>query len=415
MKNIIRTSSFLLLSLSYCFSIFALLSICGMGKVQGVQGYPNVLTEFAWEADSVPAGVDPHAAFGNAVGQRFGDVIKERLQEDENLQKNLMPRFAPPHGKDAAVYEKYLDRNRKVYPDYVRELEGMAEGAGVSFEALFINQMEEEFSYFVSGRQEKVILHCSDVAWRSAEGASFMAHNEDSAAYDRNRTALITAHGGVGQDGATFTTYTYLSNTPTGAFGWNDRGVAFTMNYVAPEKADLEGGLSRVFMARDLLEARSLDDAVARAVRAGIATGHNYQISELSSGRIVNVEVASYGRYSVREIIPGQPAFFHANEYLTLNVPGQRLSNSSQHRQRRAKEILASAPVHGPQDMLDIIGDQKDRQWPIYHDDLSHAQGDLDCWTLTSILIDIAKRTVSVYQENPSRSPPVSVIDMLSE
>ena len=58
-----------------------------------------------------------------------------------------------------------------------------------------------------------------------------------------------------------------------------------------------------------------------------MASGHNYQLVDLNTHRVVNVEVASFGRSSVREQLPGQAAFFHANTYETLNVPGQFGSN----------------------------------------------------------------------------------------
>ncbi len=32
-----------------------------------------------------------------------------------------------------------------------------------------------------------------------------------------------------------FVAFTYAGDLPTGAFGWNDRGVAFTLNYVHPK------------------------------------------------------------------------------------------------------------------------------------------------------------------------------------
>lgn len=54
-----------------------------------------------------------------------------------------------------------------------------------------------------------------------------VAHNEDSGLQDVNRTAIVTAQ--VGSD-PEFVAYTYLGDLPSGAFGFNRAGVAFTLN-----------------------------------------------------------------------------------------------------------------------------------------------------------------------------------------
>ena len=103
-----------------------------------------------------------------------------------------------------------------------------------------------------------------------------MAHNEDSASFDVNGTVLVEAVNGVnGKPG--FTSLTYMGNTPTGAFGFNTEGVVFTLNYLAPLKADLKG-LGRVFIARKMLDSSGFDDAVNIAAKSPMIAGHNYQI-----------------------------------------------------------------------------------------------------------------------------------------
>ena len=104
--------------------------------------------------------------------------------------------------------------------------------------------------------------------------------------------------------------------------------------------------------------------------------GHNYQIALINSKHIVNIEVASFGASKVTQFNAGDPAFFHANMYTQMaNQPQQLPRTSSAHRIRRFKEIEAATPVAEPLDMLKVIGDQKDRQYPIYHDALSNERG----------------------------------------
>jgi hypothetical protein len=52
-------------------------------------------------------------------------------------------------------------------------------------------------------------------------------HNEDSGEVDVNRTAIVVARIA---DEPKFLSYTYLGDLPSGAFGFNENGVAFTLN-----------------------------------------------------------------------------------------------------------------------------------------------------------------------------------------
>lgn len=77
----------------------------------------------------------------------------------------------------------------------------------------------------------------------------------------------------------------------------------------------------------------------------------------------------------------------------------QYVSESSKHRLARA----AALPVPStPAEMLSVLGDQADAAQPIFHDDVSTANGDRSGMaTLTTVLFDLANRTVVEYFGNP--------------
>ena len=197
---------------------------------------------------------------------------------------------------------------------------------------------------------------------------------------------------------------------PTGAFGWNSQLMLFTMNYVATAEGFL-GGLGRVFVARDLLEMTSLEDGIEKITRSNMGAGHNYQLFDLKNQNIRNVEVSTNALYSVRAIQSGQPAFFHANQYETLNI-SQIYSNSSLHRLARAKVLLADRPIETPADMIHVIGDQGDVSWPIYHDNLSHQKGELSDWTLCTLFVDPIETRLEIYLNNPRSNKPVLTVNL---
>ena len=54
-----------------------------------------------------------------------------------------------------------------------------------------------------------------------------------------------------------------------------------------------------------------------------------------------------------------------------------------------------------------LLGDREDVDgsgtWPIFHDDVSHARGDLSDWTLCTVLFDLACANATVYHGDPRR------------
>ena len=349
---------------------------------------------------------DTNYDFGKAFGIKFNKEINVRLASDKSLEK-LVDEFG---GGDNAIYIEFLNSHQIAFPEYTDELKGIAEGSGIPFNKLFIDQLKEEFTYFKANQTEskkelKIMHHCSDVILYQPNGKIYMAHNEDSASFDVNGTVLVEAANGVnGKPG--FTTLTYMGNTPTGAFGFNTEGVVFTMNYLAPLKADLKG-YGRVFIARKMLDSSGFDDAVNIATKTPMIAGHNYQISMINSDKIVNVEVASFGIFKVTEIKAGDPAFFHANKYIQMpDQPQQLPRTSSDHRMARFKELEKAKPVTTPDEMLMVLGDQNDRTYPIYHDDLSNSRGDLGGFTLVSVFVDLQKGEMAVFAQNPKFNNP---------
>ncbi|KAF4041437.1 Acyl-coenzyme A:6-aminopenicillanic acid acyl-transferase domain-containing protein [Phytophthora infestans] len=302
------------------------------------------------------------------------------------------------------VLDRYLLTHRATFPQYVEELEGIAEGSDVPFETIFIENIVEEFSNsfppsFQNGNfpteLRHLILRCSDIVLTSSE-MHVVAHNEDCGAVDVNRTAIVIAKIG---DEAKFVAYTYLGDLPSGAFGFNENGVAFTLNFVQPSEIFI-GGLGRGFISQDLLTAENADDAIAIITREGQAAGHNFQVMDVRAKRVWNIEF--------KDNASAVSAFFHANQYQRLRI-AQPPYQSSLHRLRRYSELT---PPTNVDEALTVLGDQEDRSWPVFHDSLSHSRGDLSGWTLTTIVFDLSKGKAVSFLENPVHRPQHLVWDL---
>ncbi|CAK4078233.1 unnamed protein product [Aphanomyces euteiches] len=346
-----------------------------------------------------------HFEFGLELGKAFKDDIVDRLQLSSDLKSIILPFYATDTGK--AIYDKYLNVHNSTFPDYVEELQGIAAGSGVPFETLFLMNIVEEYSNSLpqpSTFQKQ--MHCSDLTLHTAD-LCVVGHNEDSGFADVNHTAIVTAKIG---GNPWFTAYTYLGDLPTGAFGANEHGIAFSMNYVEP--LDIEvGGLGRGFISRDLLLATDYSDAIARITRPHQAAGHNFQLMDVSTTRVYNVEVASFNRSNVREIAAGVPAFFHTNQYQSMLIR-QPARSSSYHRLRRYAHM---SPPTSVASILSVLGDQGDKSFPVFHDENSHRDGELSNWTLLTVIFDVKNGVAYLLQPrvNPQEAHVMMVLDLL--
>ena len=193
-----------------------------------------------------------------------------------------------------------------------------------------------------------------------------------------------------------------MASAPTGAFGVSQSGgFGFTLNWVGPNDAVCPG-IGRGFVSRASLDASDFEAAKGLIIDSAgtVASGHNYQLFKATPpSSIVNIEVAPRGLYSVRPVQDGS-VFFHTNQYTTLQVP-QLLSNSSTHRLERVGQLLKMHTPQNTSDLLSVLGDQADIQWPVYHDEKSHERGDLSDWTLCTALVDLREKRLRVFTGNP--------------
>lgn len=58
-------------------------------------------------------------------------MIKNFIRIYEPLQKEMLPLYSQEKGRE--IYDESLEACKKYFPQYVSELKGMADGAGVQF------------------------------------------------------------------------------------------------------------------------------------------------------------------------------------------------------------------------------------------------------------------------------------------
>jgi predicted choloylglycine hydrolase len=333
-----------------------------------------------------------HFDVGLAIGEQFAAQIHRALDGYAFLHRHVLPFHRSAEGR--ARYQQFLDLNQERYPGYVAELEGIAQGAGRPFEEIFLVNLRGEYRDLSHGRRRG----CFDCALVSDE-AALIGHNEDASPAFRSHTYLVRAQ--VSGKPA-FTALSYPGFLCGNAFGFNTEGVCFSIDNVRPRQARV--GVARHFIARSLLEARSLDEAIKRVTVPGRAAGFSYTIgsaaqtrSHASAPRIVHVEVAPQTHH-VREV---HGCYVHANHYRELDGVEQIIEPSSAARVERAEAILQeNAPVDAA-GVLAILGDQADERYPIHRT----ATPPDKLATLCTALFELDARRLRIYTGHPTQDP----------
>ncbi len=221
---------------------------------------------------------------GEALGRRFGDQIRGSLADNSELHERFLPYHRSTAGQTR--FRELLALHEQFYAPYVAELRGCAQGAGVSFEDLFLINLRGEYRGYAALGGPADIGECSTCTLLTAEHAVF-GHNEDGADYYRDRSYLIRVEA---PPAVPFVALCYPGFLPSNAFGANQYGLCYAINNVRPER--IRQGLGRHFFARSLLQADSLQAAVACLCVAPRAAGFNFTLASVPERKILNVEVS---------------------------------------------------------------------------------------------------------------------------
>lgn len=262
---------------------------------------------------------------GYKLGKLTAKLIKERHKMSDQMQKAYIPFYLGTE-QGRRIFSHFLNNNTAVFPDYIQEIRGIAAGANIPFEHVFLENLGQEFSYYVPSDLKKYLeppTHCSDYSINFDDDVG-VCHNEDGSQFDLNRTLM--AHCVIKDKGVTksdFFSYFYAGHLPTAAIGFNNFGLGFSMNYLTPEIPEY-GGYGRQFLARRLLDMKSISEAIPWVTQDHQSTGHNYQIVEVRTKKIVNIEAGPHQTQNIKYINSGE-SLFHGNNFLFVNIKQKKI------------------------------------------------------------------------------------------
>ncbi len=327
-----------------------------------------------------------HFEIGEAIGRQFAGQIHAAFDNCAFLRE-MQAYHQTSSGQER--YDKMLAIHRNAYPHYMRELEGIAAGAERPISDVFLVNLRGEYRGYIKETDE--IRGCSDCSILSDELA-LIGHNEDGAPAFRDHMHII--HAQV-EANPVFTACPYPGFLCGNAFAYNTKGICFSVDNIRPRNIRI--GLGRQFLARSLLDAESIADALVRVSPDGRASGFSYTIGSIRERRIVQAEVMP-DEVCVTEI--GAPNF-HVNHVLEIADADQTIAASSAERVARAEKLLQSRPVIRADDVIGILSDEDNADYPIYR----RATGPDKSETYCVALFDLDAREMRIYHGHPVQEP----------
>lgn len=290
---------------------------------------------------------------------------------------------------------KYIPFAEERYPQYIAEIRGISDGAGVSFDDVCVlNAMEAVTMDALH------LVKCTSMAVnqeRTVQRNVLMAHNEDWIPEDEQDVFMIHARP---VDAPPFLAMTYGALLPN--IGINAHGIAQSCDSVYP--SDSRIGIPRVIVSRAVLAARTPSEAITHTLVRHRAAGYNHLIAH-ESGEMYNVEVSAR-RFALLSTTDG--VIVHTNHYLDPQM--QSIENdpdeliSTRVRYFRAQRLLQQTRRHSLTTLQAIQRDHVNLPDSICNH-TNQAENLLDREkTITSLIIDLTNRQVHAAWGNPCES-----------
>ncbi|WP_295813395.1 C45 family peptidase [uncultured Nitratireductor sp.] len=324
-------------------------------------------------------------------GRQIGAAFGERIGRTLSLYREY---FARPDEEILSAAARFRDVIGAFDPQYVAEIDGIAEGADV--DPLWIcalNARSELLSALPAS--ECTVVHYT--------GTPFAGQNWDWSEKLEELTVLIRSEDERGRRFLTLTEPGILAKV-----GLNDAGFCVCLNFL-PTPKSTEGVPSHILL-RALLDAGSWTEVEETLARAGVGRSLNLLVAG-ANGYSINIE---YEGDAARRMETGGAATTHTNHYLTCSAPvdAELLENSTA-RLDRIRALTASGTTVGLVQLKRVLSDRKHPEHAIlapYRD----SDGFLGRkGTVCTIAMDLAERRMHIRRGNDPDAPfyDVAVIE----
>ncbi|HUT78962.1 MAG TPA: C45 family peptidase [Polyangia bacterium] len=285
------------------------------------------------------------------------------------------------------------------FPDVLAEIDGMAQGAGLSLDDLLVLNLQCELGAL---KAEAASCDACSTFHLVHGGRALLMHNEDGDDAYRDLMAILRLKP---EGRPAVTALAYPGVVPGCVPAINDAGLVQTTNFIGA--AGARPGVPRYAVGRATLAARTFDEALAVARAPDAAFSFHLNLGSIREKRLVAVDVAPGGVFDTRET---EGLFLQTNHFVLpdtrdLPQPDHRLGGSSDSRYRVLEQGMAGLPPVAnvtADHLLGLLASHEAIEQPF--SPCRHPRGDVHGRTLGTAVFDIAAGSFTLYEGNPCES-----------
>jgi hypothetical protein len=334
-----------------------------------------------------PANRGPALRMGGspeAIGRQLGELA---LPVFETYMAQSSAWRAVSEWRGSAYVQQLRAAAERYFPAHVAELDAMAAVLGWPAHDLFLWNCRGELIHNAPDG-------CTTLAARTP-AAGLIAHNEDGDPYLRGRCAVVEVQP-EGKPG--FVSFYYPGSLPGHTFAASRAGIAQAINNVRIREP--RAGVPRMILSRAVLDAASLEEALALLRETPRASGFHHTVGGTDAAGEVHVYSVEATAQRSSIVALGAPSG-HANHLIHTGCENeaQIVTDSSRDRQARLAQLL---PALGAQPdgeaFVRTLQDRAGAGLPIFRDD-PHDPDDENTLATACMQVDPHGVTFDVWQE----------------
>ncbi len=295
--------------------------------------YKNIMKQFP-----IVRAEGSHYEVGVAIGKTMNEAIKRVITSSRAIfEKDFSTRIQQS--------KPFQQQARKYFPQYMDELRGIAEGADVSFDELFLSNNREvaNFDPFIVDQ-----YHCTIIGIPHQNGY-FLGHNED---WDASSLSLLYILDAT-INGIKIFGLNYANNIIGDSVAVNGFGLVQAINELWQQDDRL--GVPKNFVARAVLDCKTLEDVENLMNTVPRAAGYNHVL--IQGNRLWNIE-SSAKEYVIEKVEGGK--YVHTNHYLTELKRLEKGNKESEARYKKVSNLLQN--IHTVDDIKRVLSDRENPQ-----------------------------------------------------
>jgi isopenicillin-N N-acyltransferase like protein len=344
-------------------------------------------------------------------GRQYGEQARARVQASVAAYREVFAHYAGWEWdrvvEEARAFRQPIEGFNRAYVD---EMEGIAEGAGVSFDDVLAINVRTEVMFAAKARlakeQLRAVAECSAfgvTADASADGHTLLGQNWDWLLHSFDTVVVLEVAQDRGPDFVTVVEAGLLAKT-----GFNSSGIGIVTNALVTDDDVGAPGVPYHVALRALFDSENLVDALGALQRSPRSSSANYLLGQ-AAGQVVDVEATpgDFARLFVE--FPDDGVMLHTNHFVSarfdrVDVSLWAMPDSALRLDRLTREV-AKLDKLSPGAFQGVLADHASYPSGICcHPDAR--MDDLDQGaTVASVMMDLDTRVMWLAEGQPCSHP----------